>query len=160
MLPRCGLFFMDRADLTRYGLNMLSGVRICSSDAVWRQILTDLNAAVVDAPVAGCLNFDALNIKSPVSMVELKSIILSAIDYSGAICSVFGHHVAMPRLQAQIVAMLYNSGGMTVAELKDALGISPDVATHTIDNAIYQLRKSYGREFIQNNNGTYSIGKL
>lgn len=151
---------MDRPGFARYSVDMLSGVRIYSSDAVWRKILADFNAVVVDARSAGCLDFDALNITSPVSAIELKSIVLNAIDCSGIICRVFGRHVAMPRLQAHIVAMLYNTGGMTMAELKDAMGISPDVATHTIDNAIYQLRKAHGREFIQNNNGIYSIGKL
>lgn len=146
--------------MARYPVYMLSGVRIYSSDAVWRKILADFNAVVVDTCTVGCLDFDTLDINQPVSAIELKSIILNAIDYSGIIYHIFGRHVAMPRLQAQIVAMLYNTGGMTVAELKDAMGISPDVATHTIDNAIYQLRKTYGREFIQNNNGTYSIGKL
>lgn len=82
------------------------------------------------------------------------------MDYSDVLRRVFGHRVTISRMQTQIVALLEQSGGMTISQIKDALGFSPDIATHTIDNAIYQLRKSYGRDFIQNNNGVYTIGKL
>jgi len=139
---------------------MLSGVRIYSSDAVWRHILADLNASVADAPGPGYLNLDSLNLPHPVTSTQLKSIILDAMDYSDVLRRVFGHRVTISRMQTQIVALLEQSGGMTISQIKDALGFSPDIATHTIDNAIYQLRKSYGRDFIQNNNGVYTIGKL
>lgn len=154
------VFFMDMSRDARYCVIMLNGIRIYSSDPLWRQILTDFNAVVLDAQSVGCIDFDELNIATPVSPVELKSAILAACDYSNIISRVFGRDVAMPRMQSQIVAMLYKNGPMTIAELKNALGFSPDIATHTIDNAIYHLRKTYGREFIVNNNGAYAIGKL
>ncbi len=146
--------------MTRYSGYMLSGVRIYSSDAVWRHILTDLNASVADSPGPGYLNFDSLSVSYPVTPMQLKSMILDAIDYSDVLCRVFGHRVTISRMQAQIVALLEQSGGMSISQIKNALGFSPDIATHTIDNAIYQLRKSYGHDFIQNNNGVYTIGKL
>jgi hypothetical protein len=63
-------------------------------------------------------------------------------------------------LHAQIVVQLYKSGGIDAAGLKSALGYSADTATHTIDTAIYQLRKMFGHDFIINENGVYRIGKL
>ena len=36
----------------------------------------------------------------------------------------------------------------------------PNMTTHAVDTAIYQLRKNYGKDFIQNKNGVYIIGKL
>ena len=41
---------------------MLTGLRIYTSDQIWRQILTDLNATVVDAPSATDLNMDDMDI--------------------------------------------------------------------------------------------------
>lgn len=139
---------------------MLKGVRIYTSDTIWRQILTDFGATVLDAPTTTDINFDNLNISSPLTPMELKSAILNANDNASVLREIFGADVSLPRLQAQIIVSLYKSGGMTGNELKDALGYAPDVATHTIDTAIYQLRRTYGRGFIVNTNGVYRIGKL
>lgn len=139
---------------------MLNGVRIYASDTIWRQILTDFGATVLDAPTTTDINFDNLNISSPLTPMELKSAILNANDNASVLREIFGADVSLPRLQAQIIVSLYKSGGMTGNELKAALGYAPDVATHTIDTAIYQLRRTYGRGFIVNTNGVYRIGKL
>lgn len=139
---------------------MLKGVRIYTSDTIWRQILTDFGATVLDAPTTTDINFDNLNISSPLTPMELKSAILNANDNASVLREIFGTDVSLPRLQAQIIVSLYKSGGMTGNELKDALGYAPDVATHTVDTAIYQLRRAYGRGFIINSNGMYRLGKL
>lgn len=139
---------------------MLSGVRIYTSDTVWRQILTDLNATVLPAPTITDLNLDDIAINGVISPTELKSAILGANDSGTIIRTIFGTDIAMPRLQMQLVVLLYKTGGMTADELKRALGYAPDVATHTIDTAIYQLRKAHGRDFIQNNNGVYKLGRI
>ena len=139
---------------------MLKGVRIYVSDTIWRQILTDFGATVLDAPNSTDINFDNLNISGPLSSFELKSLILSANDDAGVLRDIFGTDVSLPRLQGQILVALHKSGGMTGNELKEVLGYAPDVATHTIDTAIYQLRRTYGRGFIVNTNGVYRIGKL
>ena len=143
-----------------YAEYMLSGVRIYTSDAVWRQILADLNAAVLDAPTVIDLDFDNLGIKGPVTPTELKSIILAADDSEDIVHSVLGKTVSLPRIQTQIIVLLYKTGGLSSDELKRALGYAPDVTTHTIDTAIYQLRKVFGREIIQNNNGVYQLGGI
>lgn len=139
---------------------MLNGVRIYASDTIWRQILTDFGATVLDAPNPTDINFDNLNVSGPITPLELKSLILNANDDAAVLRDVFGTDVVLPRIQAQIVIALRKSGGMTGNELKASLGYAPDVATHTIDTAIYQLRRTYGRGFIINTNGVYRIGKL
>ncbi len=143
-----------------YTAHMLTGVRIYCSDPIWRQILNDLNATVLDVPSATDLNFDDIQITDTVSPIELHTAILNAADSGRLLRQVFGTDVSLPRIQSQIVVALYKSGGMTAAELKNALGYAPDVATHTVDTAIYQLRKLYGRGFIKNINGVYRLGKL
>ncbi|MBQ7949804.1 MAG: helix-turn-helix domain-containing protein [Alphaproteobacteria bacterium] len=139
---------------------MLTGLRIYTSDQIWRQILTDLNATVVDAPSATDLNMDDMDIPCPVNMLQLRSLLLAAADNSGIITRVFGRPVSLPRLQTQIVVALYKSGGMTSPQLKNALGYAADTSTHTVDTAIYNLRKVYGRDFIINKNGIYTLGGI
>lgn len=139
---------------------MLTGIRIYTSDTIWRQILGDLGAIVLDAPNSMDIDFDSLEITTPIGPLELKSRLLTANDTGKTLRLIFGKDVSLPRLQAQILVALRKTGGMTAGELKHALGYAPDVATHTIDNAIYQLRRTYGRGFILNTNGVYSIGKL
>lgn len=139
---------------------MLSGIQIYSSDSIWRQILRDLNADLLDAPNFYCVNFDELDIVAPISVMQLKSIILSAMDYNHMAHQILGDSQDLSQHQAKIVVLLHKSGGMTAHELKNALGFAPNVATHTVDTAIYQLRKIYGRDFIKNINGVYYLGEL
>lgn len=139
---------------------MLKGIRVYSADGVWREILRDLGATVLDAPTNTDINFDALSISMPVSPIELKSALINAADTSKVIIKVFGRNVRLSNLHTQIIVQLYKSGGMDSAQLKTSLGYSADAATHTVDTAIYQLRKLYGHDFIVNENGIYRIGKL
>ena len=139
---------------------MLKGINVYSADIVWRGVLRDLGATVLDAPTTGCINFDSLNISMPISALELKTALIDATDNSKIIRKLFGSNMRMSNLHARIIVQLYKSGGMSPAELKTALGYSADAATHTVDTAIYQLRKLYGHDFIINKNGVYRIGKL
>ena len=139
---------------------MLSGIRVYSADPFWRNILTDLGATVLDGPNATDLNFDSLNIVMPISPMQLKATLLDAADSSNIIRKIFGTNARLSNLHNQIVVQLYKSGGMKSAMLKSALGYSPDATTHTVDTAIYQLRKMYGHDFIINDGGVYRIGKL
>ena len=139
---------------------MLTGVKIYTSDKIWRQILSDLNATVLDAPNVIDVDFDDLQLKKTITSLELKAIILRATDSSHIISTIFGKNVSLPQLQSQIVVCLYKTGGMTVEQLKCALGYAPDASTHTVDTAIYQLRRTYGHDFIINTDGVYSLGKL
>lgn len=139
---------------------MLNGVRIYTSDMMWRQILGDLGATVLDAPSASDVNFDNIDIPEKITPIQLKSLILNAVDNSSIISRVLGADVTLPRMQGQIVALLYKTGGMRAADIKAALGYSPNATTHTVDTAIYQLRRTFGRDFIVNDGGIYRLGKL
>lgn len=139
---------------------MLKGVRVYCGDIFWRSILTDLGATVLDTPNSTDLNFDSLNIVMPVSPMQLKAALLDAGDYTNIVHKVCGKNVRLSNLHTQIVVNLYKSGGMSGETLKSALGYSADATTHTVDTAIYQLRKMFGHEFIVNDNGVYRIGKL
>jgi hypothetical protein len=139
---------------------MLNGVRIYTSDKIWRQILADFGATVTDVPAVTDINFDKFKIADTISPLQLKSLILSAVDNSDLLYNLFGKSVSLPDLQARIVVLLSKTGGVSYTDLKSMLGFMPGVATHTIDTAIYQLRQKFGREFIENINGVYKIGKL
>lgn len=139
---------------------MLTGIRIYSSDVVWRNILADLNAVVLDAPDTAEVNLDDISLEIPVSALDLKAVILSALDNTKILQDIFGKAVYLPQLQAQIVVWLYKTGGLSLESLKKVLGYMPNMTTHAVDTAIYQLRKNYGKDFIQNKNGVYIIGKL
>ena len=137
---------------------MLSGIRIFSSDVIWRQILTDLNATVLDAPNATDLNMDDLELVGAVSPIELKGLLLNLSDNSRILKEIFGTPTSLPHIQGKVVVALYKNGGMTGGELKAAMGYAVGTSTHTFDTAIYQLRRKFGRDFIINNNGVYKLG--
>ena len=139
---------------------MLSGIRVFSSDLVWCQILSDLNAVVLDMPSATDINLDNVDIPTPISAQELKALLIRAGDNTDILNTVFGRPVSLSNLQSQIIATLYNTGGLSLSHLKVALGYAPDTSTHAVDTAIYQLRKMFGHEFIINDNGVYRLGRI
>lgn len=139
---------------------MFTGIQIFSSDPIWRQIFSDLNATVHEKPSISVINFDDLSVPPSVGLLELKSLILDAADIGRVLYEIFGKNVSLPQIQSQLLVLLYKSGGMTANQLKHALGYAPEAATHTVDTAIYQLRKTYGHNFIRNTKGVYSIGEL
>ena len=77
--------------------------------------------------------FDDVNITTPVSVMDLQNIICDYINNTDIICNVFGKYVVLPALQHKIVVLLYKNPNMTMSELKNALGVLPDVATHAVD---------------------------
>ena len=139
---------------------MLSGIKIFSSDPVWQQIVTELGGTVTTDSVLCDVNLDTLNLKTPVSPSLLKSSIIAATDNTAIIDSVFGEHVSLSHIQSQIVTLLYKTGGMSADDLKVALGYAPDATTHSVETAIYELRKLYGRDFIKNTNGIFKLGRI
>ena len=139
---------------------MLSGFKIFSSDPVWQQIVTELGGTVTTDSVLCDVNLDTLNLKTPVSPSLLKSSIIAATDNTAIIDSVFGEHVSLSHIQSQIVTLLYKTGGMSADDLKVALGYAPDATTHSVETAIYELRKLYGRDFIKNINGIFKLGRI
>ncbi len=139
---------------------MLENIKIYASDKYWNQILADLGADMVDNPNVADVVFDDIDIVAPISVPDLRNAIFDCTNNTDVIRRVFGHEVVLPTLQHKIVVLLHKNAGLTMPELKSALGISPGITSHAVENAIYQLRKTYGREFIKNINGKYQIGCL
>ena len=153
-------YFVDRGRLFFYSEYMLDGCRIFSTDTVWRQILADMGAELVDDVERADVNFDLVAPTHTVSAIELKSIILAAADNDNIIRRVCGDDVSLPPNLGRVVVALYKSGGCRADELRTILGYSRDAATHAIEAAIYQLRRQFGRDFIQNVGGVYKLGDI
>ena len=139
---------------------MLTGIKIFSSDEYWRQIVTDLNATLVNDAKFADINLDVLPLKLPVSAIELKTAIIDATDSGAIINKIFGHSVELSPLQTQIIVKLYQNSGMTAEELKISMGYDKATTTHTVETAIYGLRKLFGRDFIINESGLFKIGRV
>lgn len=139
---------------------MAENIKIYATDLCWQHILADLGAVLVESPNVADVVFDDLNIQEPVSLSHLKSIIFDSLDNRDIIKSIFGQFVMLPALQRKIVVLLYKNPDISINELKELLGVLPNVTTHTVENAIYQLRKNYGHEFIINAKGKYKIGHI
>ena len=139
---------------------MFQGIKIYTSDKYWNQILTDLGAEIVDSENTADVIFDDVDIKTPISIPDLQNIIFNRCNNTDIIHKVFGKDVTLSALQHRIVVLLYKRPNISLRELKGALGLAPDVATHAVETAIYQLRKIYGHDFIQNVDGGYRLGRL
>lgn len=137
---------------------MLNKIRIFTSDSVWRQILADFDAGIVDDVMSADVDFDSVALKTPVSPLDLKTAVIQALDDTEILNAVFGRRVNLTPAQRIIVTRLKKSGGMTADELKKILGYAQDATTHAVDTAIYGLRKLFGRDFIINENGIFKIG--
>ena len=139
---------------------MLSGIKIFASDPVWQQILAELGANPIADSVLCDVNLDDLHLRSSISITELKSIIIAKMNNTEIMDAIFGKPVSLSPTQARIVTLLYKSGGMSVNDLKMALGYAPDTTTHSVETAIYGLRKLYGHDFIKNTNGIFTLGRV
>ena len=139
---------------------MLDNIKIYTSDTVWRQILSDLGAMVVDSEKLADVVFDDIKIDMPISIANLQNIILSCVDNSDIINQIFGKNVKLSNLQRRLIVLLYKNPNINMRDLKNALGLSPDMTTHAVETAIYQLRKIYGHDIIENINGKYKIGRV
>ena len=158
---RAGPFFIvDRSQFIVYSVYMLTGIRIFTSDPYWRKIVADLDAVVAENANLADVDLDSLNLTGPVTPLELKSVIISALDDTRILASVFHGAVSLSPVQRKIIVQLKKSGGMTADELKLALGYARDATTHTVDTAVYGLRKLFGHEFIKNENGIFKIGGI
>ena len=137
---------------------MFENIQIYTADKYWHSILANLGAILVDSPNAADVVFDDIDMKKPISIPELQNIILDCVNNTDIIQKIFGKNVYLPVLQHKIVVALYKTPNISMPELKCALGLLPDVTTHVVENAIYQLRKIYGHDFILNQDGKYKIG--
>lgn len=143
-----------------YCNTMIESIKIYVEDKYWNRIFTDLGAVIVDSPKNADVVFDESEITTPISLSELQNFIISRANNNDIIVKVFGKDIVLPTLQHKIVVALYKNPGINLPELKMLLGVSPEIASHTVENAIYQLRKVYGHDFIVNDKGKYKVGKL
>ncbi len=141
-------------------MNMMENIRIYTSDKYWNQICNDLGMIIVDSPNVADVVFDELDIDKPISIANLQNIILNCVNNVDIIHDIFGKDVVLSNLQRKLIVLLYKNPNITMRELKSALGVLPDMTTHAVETAIYQLRKTYGHDFIINTNGTYKIGRI
>jgi len=139
---------------------MLGNIKIYTADKYWNQIFVDLGACLADSANVADIDFDSIGIDAPISIIDLQNLIFDCVNNTDIIRDIFGKYVVLPVLQHKIVVLLYKNPNISMRDLKNALGLLPDVATHTVENAIYQLRKIYGRDFIQNTDGKYKIGRV
>lgn len=139
---------------------MIENIKIYTSDEIWNHILTDLGAVLVDSPNESDVVLDDVDINTPVSVVELQSLILNHFENKDIINAVFGRDVVLPKLQHKIIVQLYKHPNITMRELKGLIGVLPNITTHAVENAVYQLRKIYGCDIILNIDGKYKIGRI
>jgi hypothetical protein len=139
---------------------MLENIKVYTSDAIWNHILSDLGVVIVDSLNLADVNFDDIEINAPVSIEELQSLILAQFENKDIMNAVFGKDVVLPKLAHKIIVVLYKHPNITMRELKDMIGVLPDLTTHAVENAVYQLRKTYGCDIIQNIDGKYKIGRV
>lgn len=139
---------------------MIENIRIYTADKYWNQIFTDLGAVIVDSPSIADVVFDDIDIDMPVSIIDLQNIILNCVNNTDIVHDIFGTDVTLSNLQRKLVVMLYKNPDITMRDLKTVLGVMPNITTHAVETAVYQLRKKYGHNFILNNHGKYRIGQL
>lgn len=139
---------------------MQAKAKIYTSDTYWRHIFADLGVALAESPNESDVNFDEIDVKTPISVLDLKNIVLNRFENSDIIREILGKNTVLPVLSRRILVLLYKNNGLTMRELKELLGISPEITSHTVENAIYQLRKTFGHDLIQNIGGKYKIGRV
>ena len=139
---------------------MLDNIKVYASDKYWNHILTDLGVCVVDSSDVADVIFDDIDVQTPISVDDLQQLLLSQFNNNDIIRDVFGADTVLPQLQRKIIVALYKNPNIQMRELKLAVGLSPDITTHSVENAIYQLRKNFGHDFILNENGGYKIGRI
>ena len=139
---------------------MFKDIKIYASDKYWQHIFANLGAVITDSKNTADVVFDDIDINAPISVADLQSIIFNCSNNQDIITNIFGHYVILPKLQHKILVALYKNPNISMQKLKELLGVLPDVTPHTVENAVYQLRKNYGHDFIQNTDGKYKIGRI
>ena len=144
---------------------MLNGTSFYTDDIVWAGILSDLGATAVARDVADIV-FVAPP-ATPLSALDLKSYILAEIDAeranaTGGFASRRTRPHAPTDSQKKIITLLTRAGtaGIDANDLAAAHGIAPDANSHAMDTMIYNIRKSFGADFIKTAGGRYYIGKV
>lgn len=136
---------------------MFNGITFWTDDKVWRGILTDLGAQFSPRESADVifspnkkfspteLNAEILRLSDSRESEILKIICKNTILCSGA--------------QKKIIMALYHAGkdGIDSVGLQQKLGYAAGASTNAVGTAIYQLRKTFGKDFIKSDGGKYKL---
>ena len=143
---------------------MFNRIIIFTKDTNWEYILTSLNAKVVkDHSEKADINLDLLNIKKPILIQDLKSLILSSISLNNdKILQQLNidKNSKLSEVQKKIIIILFKNKKISIIELKDILGIAENAKTRCIENAIRQIKKNLNIDIIKNKNGEYFINGI
>ena len=140
---------------------MTDAIKFWTKDKIWAGILTDMGFVAADAPQDA--DFVWAPPHGPLTAIDLRGEILRQIDAAriADLCRIFGDRAdTVGGVQEKIALFLHRRGGLTIRQMNEFLGYSADTKTHTVDTAIYQLRRAFGPDFILCNNGVYTLGKL
>jgi len=139
---------------------MFDNISVFTSDIYWKRIFVDLGMCLVDDVIMADVDFDSLQIKHPISLSELQQIVLDEANHDKMMIDIFHKHVLVSKLQKKILNALYKYGDLDIVSLKQYVGIDSSIMSHTVETAIYQLRKIYGHDLIYNHEGKYRLGHV
>jgi hypothetical protein len=133
---------------------MLAGITFYTDNTVWAGILSDLGATAASRDIADIV---FISPDTRISSIELKSRLLEQIDRERTVATT--GYKNLSDNQTKIINLLVRAGkhGITADSLKIALGYATDANSHALDTAIYNLRKTFGAEFIKTTGGKYFI---
>ena len=151
-------FGIAKKDFIFYNRPMMNEVIFFTKDPVWRKIMTEMGAAFSEQAT---INLDNLIGEVPISAAKLYSLILRAADAESdeIIHKVFNKNVTLSETGMKIIIALYRAGsnGLSAEELSKTLGYADTSVSHAADAAVYQLRKTFGKEIIETKNGKYRL---
>lgn len=143
---------------------MFKNIIIFTKDVYWENILTSLNATIIkDDYKKADINFDLLDIKKPILIQNLKSIILNQISLNNdKILKELNidKNIKLSNLQKKIIIIIFKNKDIHITEIKEILGIAETAKTNSIENAIRQIKKKFKIDIIKNKNGEYFINGI
>ena len=140
---------------------MLNGFRFWTDDKIWRGIFIDLGAVPAARDIADIEKKRTRGTILKTNLLELKASAIAGADMRVAriIKNACGYDCDLSDAQKKIVLALAHADlGLSVGDLRAALGYAMNADTHAPDTIIYQLRKKFGGDFIKFDNGMYKLG--
>lgn len=135
---------------------MFNGITFWTDDKIWRGILTDLGAQFSPRESANVI----FKPSKKLSPTELNAEILHIADsHESEILKKICKNENLSGTQKKIVIALYNAGtdGIDAVGLQQKLGYAAGASTNAVGTAIYQLRKTFGKDFIKSEGGKYKL---
>ncbi|MDR0967720.1 MAG: hypothetical protein LBL75_02725 [Rickettsiales bacterium] len=136
---------------------MLNGISFWTSDKVWAGILSDLGGVFISRGNASVI-WRAPKTKISTNQIAAEFIRLQDNNENEIIKKICGDK-KLTDIGRKIIIALANAGtnGISTTELQQKLGYDATAKTGAVGTAIYQLRKTFGANFIKNTNGKYKL---